>query len=68
MTYYNAPARTEEKHRANQKPLTCLPSKQRMCYGPRCRHGRGQLRSIQQFMNRAGKPVYGLCELCRGAA
>ena len=54
------------QHIANQRP-TIQISPMRFCRGPRCNHGAGKLRSIQQFKNRAGDPVFKYCALCRGA-
>ncbi len=66
MTFLiNPAARTEEQHRKNQIP-GISPSSMRFCYGPRCRNGSGQSRSIQQFRNAAGKEVFKYCRRCRG--
>ncbi|MCH8622503.1 hypothetical protein [Undibacterium sp. TS12] len=63
-----SPATTAWQHLANQKlsPVHTVTAR-RLCTGPRCRHGRGQLRSIRQFCNAKNEPVYRYCELCRGA-
>lgn len=65
MTPYDPAARTTERHIANQKPHI-QTSEMRMCYGPRCRNGAGQLRSLRQFCNAKNVPIFKFCKLCRG--
>ncbi|MFZ6654052.1 hypothetical protein [Undibacterium sp. TJN19] len=63
---YQSPATTDKQHIANQNlsPVNTITSR-RLCTGPRCRHGRGQLRSIRQFCNANNEAVYQYCKLCR---
>lgn len=62
---FDPSARTAERHIANQTK-TIAPSSMRVCYGPRCRGGTGQSRSLQQFKNEDGEDVHKFCRLCRG--
>lgn len=63
---FDPSARTAERHIANNQNKTIAPSSMRFCYGPRCRGGSGQSRSIQQFKNKRGEVVYEFCRDCRG--
>ncbi len=60
-------ATTDWQHLTNQNlsPVHTITAR-RLCTGPRCRNGRGQLRSLRQFCNASNEPVHRYCELCRG--
>ena len=62
-----SPATTDWQHLDNRViSPTHTVTPRRLCKGPRCRHGRGQMRSIRQFCNAQNQPVYTYCKLCRG--